>query len=159
MVFIIIDFDSTFMQVEALEELGEIVLKKDSNKAQILQKIKDITNLGMEGSLSFHDSLVQRMDLLKIHRSDVEKLVKRLRKKVSVSFSRNKDFFKKYKGQIYIISSGFKDFIVPVVAPFDIEADHVLANTFTYDPQGWDGLRPRQPPGVQQGETQSAPTT
>lgn len=137
MVFIIIDFDSTFMQVEALEELGEIVLKKDSNKAQILQKIKDITNLGMEGSLSFHDSLVQRMDLLKIHQSDIEKLVKRLRKKVSVSFSRNKDFFKKYKGQIYIISSGFKDFIVPVVAPFDIEADHVLANTFTFDPEGW----------------------
>jgi len=137
MVFIMIDFDSTFMQVEALEELGEIVLKKDSDKAQTLQKIKDITNLGMEGTLSFHDSLVQRMDLLKIHRSDVEKLVKRLRKKVSVSFSRNKDFFKKYKGQIYIISSGFKDFIVPVVAPFDIEADHVLANTFTYDPQGW----------------------
>ena len=137
MVFIIIDFDSTFMQVEALEELGEIVVKKDSNKAQILQKIKDITNLGMEGSLSFHDSLVQRMDLLKIHQSDIEKLVKRLRKKVSVSFSRNKDFFKKYKGQIYIISSGFKDFIVPVVAPFDIEADHVLANTFTFDPEGW----------------------
>ena len=137
MVYIIIDFDSTFMQVEALEELGEIVLKNPKEKARILQEIKDITNLGMEGKLSFHESLTRRMDLLTIHRTDVEKLVKRLRKKVSVSFSRNKAFFKKYKGQIYIISSGFKDFIVPVVAPYEIDADFVLANTFTYDEAGW----------------------
>ncbi len=137
MVYIIIDFDSTFMQVEALEELGEIVLKNPKEKATVLQEIKDITNLGMEGKLSFHESLTKRMDLLTIHRTDVEKLVKRLRKKVSVSFSRNKAFFKKYKGQIYIISSGFKDFIVPVVAPYEIEAGFVLANTFTYDEAGW----------------------
>lgn len=137
MPYIIIDFDSTFMQVEAMEELGEIVLKDPKEKARILQQIKDITNQGMEGTLSFHESLTRRMDLLRMHRSDIDKLVKRLRKKVSVSFSRNKDFFKKYKGQIYIISSGFKDFIVPVVAPFKIDADHVLANTFTYDEDGW----------------------
>lgn len=137
MAYIIIDFDSTFMQVEALEELGEIVLKDPKEKGKILQQIKDITNQGMEGTLSFHESLVQRMDLLHMHQRDIDRLVKRLRKKVSVSFSRNKAFFKKYKGQIYIISSGFKDFIVPVVAPFEIEADHVLANTFLFDEEGW----------------------
>ena len=136
-VYIIIDFDSTFMQVEALEELGEIVLKGSKDKNRILQEIKDITNLGMEGRLSFHESLVRRMDLLRIHRDDVGRLVRRLRKKVSVSFSRNKAFFKKYKGQIYIISSGFKDFIVPVVGPYGIAEDYVLANTFTYDAEGW----------------------
>ncbi|MFZ4427762.1 MAG: HAD-IB family phosphatase [Saprospiraceae bacterium] len=137
MVYIMIDFDSTFMQVEALEELGEIVLKDDPGKSLALQEIKDVTNLGMEGKISFHESLVRRMDLLRIHRDDVARLVKRLKRKVSVSFSRNKAFFKKYKGQIYIISSGFKDFIVPVVAPFQIDEDHVLANTFTYDEDGW----------------------
>jgi D-3-phosphoglycerate dehydrogenase len=137
MIYIMIDFDSTFMQVEALEELGEIVLKDMPEKTRILQEIKDITNLGMEGKLSFHESLVRRMDLLHIHRDDVARLVKRLKRKVSVSFSRNKAFFKKYKGQIYIISSGFKDFIVPVVAPFQIDEGHVLANTFTYDEAGW----------------------
>lgn len=136
-VYIIIDFDSTFMQVEALEELGEIVLKGSKDKNSILQEIKDITNLGMEGRLSFHESLVRRMDLLRIHRDDVARLVRRLRKKVSVSFSRNKAFFKKFQGQIYIISSGFKDFIVPVVGPYGIPEDYVLANTFTYDADGW----------------------
>lgn len=137
MIYIVIDFDSTFMQVEAMEELGEIVLKDPKEKGKILEKIKEITNRGMEGSLSFHESLVQRMDLLHFHRDDIDRLVKRLRKKISVSFSRNKDFFQEHRHQIYIISSGFKDFIVPVVAPFGIDADHVLANTFTYDDQGW----------------------
>lgn len=137
MIYIVIDFDSTFMQVEAMEELGEIVLKDQKEKASILDQIKEITNRGMEGTLSFHESLVQRMNLLTFHRDDIDRLVKRLRKKISISFSRNKDFFQEHRQQIYIISSGFKDFIVPVVAPFGIDADHVLANTFTYDEQGW----------------------
>jgi D-3-phosphoglycerate dehydrogenase / 2-oxoglutarate reductase len=48
-----------------------------------------------------------------------------------------KAFFKKYEGRIFIISNGFKDFIDLVVKPYGIESDHVLANTFTFDEDGW----------------------
>ncbi|MBI5123762.1 hypothetical protein HZA75_07940 [Candidatus Roizmanbacteria bacterium] len=47
--YFIIDFDSTFVQTETLEELANVVLKNSYNKKEILQKIKNITNLGMEG--------------------------------------------------------------------------------------------------------------
>ena len=135
--YIIIDFDSTFMKVEALEELAEIVLKDAPNRVEIVDKIKAITNLGMDGKISFNESLSGRLDLLKVNRDHLDKLVRRLKRKVSTSFSRNKEFFKKYKGRVYIISNGFKDFIDPIVAPYGIDADHVLANTFVFDEEGW----------------------
>jgi len=134
---IVIDFDSTFMQVEALEELADIVLKGQADKDKIIEEIKGITNLGVDGKITFNESLKRRLGLLRIHRDDLDKLVRRLRRKVSTSFSRNKAFFKKYEGQIYIISNGFKEFIDPVVKPYGIDSEHVLANTFIFDGEGW----------------------
>lgn len=134
---IIIDFDSTFASVEALEEIAEIVLKGRKDKAAILNKIKTITNLGVDGKITFNESLSRRMQLLRMNKKDLEKLVRRLKRKISKSFSRNKAFFKKYEGNIYIISNGFKDFIDPVVADYGIDSDHVMANTFIYDEHGW----------------------
>lgn len=134
---IIIDFDSTFASVEALEEIADIVLKGRKDKSKILNEIKSITNLGVDGTITFNESLSRRMNLLTVHRDDLEKLVRRLKRKISTSFSRNKAFFKKYQGNIYIISNGFKDFIDPVVADYGIDSEHVLANTFVFDKKGW----------------------
>ncbi|MEM8907729.1 MAG: phosphoglycerate dehydrogenase [Bacteroidota bacterium] len=134
---IIIDFDSTFASVEALEEIADIVLKGRADKPEILNEIKAITNLGVDGKITFNESLNRRLALLKIHRDDLSKLIRRLKRKVSTSFSRNKAFFKKYEGQIFIISNGFKDFIDPVVEKYGIDDEHVLANTFIYNADGW----------------------
>src|SRR3989338_4121409 len=55
--YFIIDFDSTFIQTEGLEELAEVVLKDNPKKEEILEEIKKITNLGMEGKIGFRESL------------------------------------------------------------------------------------------------------
>lgn len=135
--YIIIDFDSTFMKVEGLEELAEIVLKNSPDQERIVNEIKAITDLGMDGKIGFNESLTRRLNLLRVNQEHLDKLVRRLKRKVSDSFSRNKAFFKKFKGRIYIISNGFKDFIDPVVQPYGIDSAHVLANTFVYDEDGW----------------------
>ena len=129
----IIDFDSTFTQVEALDILGEISLKDAPERDISLQKIKDITDQGMDGGLSFRDSLVQRLDLLKASKQHIEPLISALKKRVTKSFIRNADFLEKNQDHIFIISNGFKEFITPVVADYGIKPDHVFANTFLYD--------------------------
>ena len=134
--YIAIDFDSTFMKVEALEELAEIVLAGKPEKDSVLEEIKRITNLGVDGKIGFNESLSSRMALLPANRQDIEALVDRLKSQVSTSFARNKEFFEKYEGHTYIISNGFKEFIAPIVAPYHIESDHVLANTFEFDDEG-----------------------
>ncbi|WP_018342919.1 phosphoglycerate dehydrogenase [Cytophaga aurantiaca] len=131
--YFVIDFDSTFTQVEALDELATISLAGNPNQQQIIQQIIDLTNLGMEGKGSFSENLVKRLQLVKANRSHLEPLIELLRSKVSKSVKRNKHFFRDYAEQIYIVSSGFKEFILPIVTEFGIKEDHVLANTFTFD--------------------------
>ncbi|HNP16878.1 MAG TPA: phosphoglycerate dehydrogenase [Fulvivirga sp.] len=131
--YYIIDFDSTFTKVEALDVLGEISLKEAPDKLERLAKIKEITDLGMNGSYSFRDSLEERIELLQSRKSHLPLLIKTLKKQVSKSFERNIEFFKNHEDQVLIISNGFKDFIVPIVEEFYIKAENVYANEFEFD--------------------------
>lgn len=131
----IFDFDSTFTQVEALDLLAEIALE-GSTKQKDLDRIASLTEKGMSGQISFSESLNERMKILKGSRNDIEKLVEQLKTKVSKSIQLNKGFFNTYSKHIYIVSSGFKDFIDPVVADYNIPSDHVFANTFTWSKKG-----------------------
>jgi D-3-phosphoglycerate dehydrogenase len=132
----IIDFDSTFTQVEALDELARISLKKHPDRELIYKKIEDYTNLAMEGKLSFSESLAARVKLLEADEKDLKQLIKRLKKKVSSSFSRNADFFKKHADEVLIVSGGFKEFITPVVSQYHIKKENIYANTFVTDDDG-----------------------
>ncbi len=129
----IIDFDSTFTQVEALDELARISLKKHPQKEEIFKQIEALTNAAMDGKLSFTESLAERIKLLQANQTHLDELIRKLRRKVSSSFSRNKNFFKTHYQEVYIFSGGFKEFIVPVVSQYGIKAEHVFANTFKVD--------------------------
>jgi D-3-phosphoglycerate dehydrogenase len=131
--YYIIDFDSTFTQVEALDELARISLKDHPDRELIYKKIEDLTNASMEGRLSFTDSLEQRVKLLEATRDHLKQLIKHLRKKVSTSFSRNSDFFKNHQDEVLIVSGGFKEFITPVVTEYQIKKENIYANTFIFD--------------------------
>ena len=88
----IFDFDSTLTKVEALDVLAEITLVNNPEKEAIIQEIVEITNLGIDGEISFTESLEKRIQLLQATRADLEGLVTELRKQVSISIEKNKDF-------------------------------------------------------------------
>ena len=131
--YFIIDFDSTFVSVEALDELARIALAHHPEKKDILQQIQAITAQGMEGKLDFPTCLIKRLTLFQANRTHIKKLVGFLKNQITPSVLRNKEFFDVYKKNIYIISGGFTEYILPVVHAFGITEDHVLANTFTYN--------------------------
>ena len=134
--YYIIDFDSTFTQVEALDELARISLKDNPNREAIYKEIEDLTNAAMEGRLSFRQSLTQRVKILQANRDHLKLLVSRLKKLVSSSFSRNRIFFKNHADDVLIVSGGFKEFITPVVLPYHIKKENIYANTFLFDVDG-----------------------
>jgi len=134
--YYIIDFDSTFTKVEALDVLGEISLMGRPDRADVLAEIQAITDRGMAGEISFTESLDLRLALLHAHRDHLPALIETLMGKISDSFTRNKDFLTENADRIYIISNGFRAFIVPIVTSLGIQADHVFANTFLFDDAG-----------------------
>ena len=126
--YFVIDFDSTFTKVEAFDVLADISLSDHPDQEKIKQQIVDITNLGMNGEISFRESLEKRLTLLAPHRNHLPALVTLLKSKVSESFKRNKDFFSTYQDNIYIISNGFREFIEPVVTEFGIKPENISMN-------------------------------
>ncbi len=132
----VFDFDSTLTKVEALDVLAEITLKENPKKDAIIQEIIDITNLGIDGEISFTESLERRIKLLKANKADLTGLVSALRKQVSKSIESNKDFFEEFAEDIYVISCGFKEFIDPIVKEYNIPTERVFANTFEFSKTG-----------------------
>jgi len=132
----VFDFDSTLTRVEALDVLAEITLKNNPRKEEIIQEIIDITNLGIDGEISFTESLERRIKLLNAKKADLTKLVSDLKMQVSSSIERNKEFFQLYADDIYVISCGFKEFIDPIVKEYNIPSERVYANTFEFAADG-----------------------
>lgn len=132
----VFDFDSTLTRVEALDVLAEMTLQGKPNREEVIDEIQKITNLGIDGDISFTESLERRIKLLKAHKNDLDGLVQELRQKISKSIESNKEFFEKFAEDIYVISCGFKEFIDPIVLEYNIPSDRVFANTFEFDEAG-----------------------
>ncbi|MBL7876006.1 MAG: phosphoglycerate dehydrogenase, partial [Cyclobacteriaceae bacterium] len=131
--YFVIDFDSTFTKVEGFDALADISLRDHPDLEKIKAEIVAITNQGMEGSISFRESLEKRIELLSPNKRHLEQLVVVLRELVSESFKRNREFFQTYADNIYIISNGFHAFIDPIVTEFGIKKENILANKFHFD--------------------------
>ncbi len=131
--YYIIDFDSTFTQVEGLDELANIALAGSPQRENIVKQIRELTEKGMNGEMSFAEGLRRRIELLSANRSHIDTLVDFLRTKISNSFARNRAFLTEYADNILIISSGFKEFIVPIVTEMGLKEENVYANTFVFD--------------------------
>lgn len=129
----IFDFDSTLIQVEGLEVLAEISLEGNPQKEEILHQIHEITRLGIDGAISFSEGLRKRINLINARKEHLPILVNRLKKLITRSIKRNPEFFRKNAENIYIVSAGFKEFILPIAHDLNIDESRVYANTFVYD--------------------------
>lgn len=145
----IIDYDSTFIKVESLDELSKI---SNGDDETINNKISEITNLGMEGKISFSDSLRKRIELIECNKEDIGKTVEILEKKVSDSFKNNISFLKNNAENILIVSSGFHELIEPIVIQYGIKKENIFANKFLYDNDKVIGYDKKNPLSKSQGK-------
>jgi len=134
--WLFLDFDSTFVTVESLEVLAGIALADAPDRDERLAAVRDITARAMAGRMPFGEALARRLELIAPRREHLAPLVAVLRERVSPSFRRHAAFLKHEAGRIYVLSSGFHEYIDPVVAGFGIAPEHVLANRFVDAPGG-----------------------
>ena len=71
---LVLDFDSTIVTVESLDELAAMALEGRPDRGEVLARIKAITDAGMDGSLPIDRSLAQRLALLSFDRGLVDEL-------------------------------------------------------------------------------------
>jgi D-3-phosphoglycerate dehydrogenase / 2-oxoglutarate reductase len=138
----IIDFDSTLVTCESLDELARLSLADNPNRRDIMQKLENITSRGMAGKIAFDESLHQRLQLFAADRSDLAQLAGYLRTRISPSANATRDWFARNAGRIYVVSGGFEEYIIPVVEQLGVAADHVFANRFLYSDNEITGFDP-----------------
>ena len=139
----IFDFDSTFIKIESLDLLAKFSQLTDKIS---IDKIEKITKEGMDGKISFYDSLRKRIQLINSNRNDLIKNVDHLKNEVSDSFNSNKNFINKNAEFIYIVSSGFHEIIDPIVCNYGVKKENIYANNFIFNENdkiiGFDKLNP-----------------
>ncbi len=146
---IIIDYDSTFIKVESLDELSRL---SKNNNIEFEEKIRKITNLGMEGKISFSESLQRRIELIESDKDDIKKTVSFLKKNISESFKTNINFIKENKKRIFIVSSGFHELIDPIVTEFGIRSQNIFANNFLFENNKIVGFDNKNPLSMSKGK-------
>ncbi len=133
---LIIDFDSTLVKIETLDKLAELALAENENRDEIVWEIKRITEMGMNGEITFPESLERRINLIKTNKDVVDDLAQIIKDELSDSVLNNLSFFKDNKDNIFIISGGFKDLIFPTAEILGIHLMNILANEFVFDENG-----------------------
>ena len=132
-IYLIIDFDSTIISCETLDELSNIILQDNPKKASssdITKLITEITNNAMAGKIEFSKALNERLEILSINEQNITDTIRLIKTKISDTFIQNIEFIKKNTNNIYIVSGGFIEFINPVAQILGIKPNHIFCNSF-----------------------------
>ncbi|MGE5625342.1 MAG: phosphoglycerate dehydrogenase [Bacillota bacterium] len=148
----ILDFDSTLVRVETLELMADMM--PDPFKART--KIRKLTDAAMSGHVDFQDALRQRLEILRLNREQLPQLGAKLREEISPSFMRNRSFLAEHADDIYVVTSGFRELIMPTIKSLGLKAEHVRANTLHFDADGFiDGCDWTNPLALDGGKAQA----
>lgn len=133
---LLFDFDSTLIQDEGLDELFRISLEGRPDVDARAAAFREITDRGMDGTLSWEDSLRARMELVEASRGLVERVGRHLAGRLTPSVARRPEFFRGGPHDIHIVSGGFVELIAPAAQQLGIGADRIHAHRFAFDPMG-----------------------
>ena len=120
------DVDCTVTNGDALDDLGEFLGVGD--------KVRDLTNAAMDGNMDLDEALQKRLDIME---PTVEKLVAYaksnpaegrlvpgIRRLIEELHARNVE--------VFLISGGFRELVLPVADAINIKRENIFANRFVY---------------------------
>lgn len=135
MATLVFDFCSTLIDTETLELLAEEALRERSDRDEVLRAFQEITNQGMNGDITLQESFRKRFLLLGLTQRHVDAVTESIVGRIGVSVARTAPLFRAHAADIYIVSGGFTECILPVATFLGIDASHIFANRFILDPE------------------------
>lgn len=133
MATIFFDFDSTLIKIETLERILEDKLKDQPEKKE---KIKEITEAGMRGKISFNTSFKERLTLATPSRLDAELMGEKALNWITSGMEELISSLKRHQVDLWIVSGALKESVLPVGVHLGIEKDHILGVSLLWDRNG-----------------------
>lgn len=127
----IFDFDSTLVKIESLDEVLALSIGQNVEK---LEKLSNLTKLGMEGKITFKESLEQRLQLSNINKELINIVMNKALSNFTDGINSFIDNLLTYENvNVFVVSGGFVDIIDPVAEKLNIDVSNVYANKFIFD--------------------------
>ncbi len=133
----IFDTDSTLVKTEMLDDVIEIAINDESqcddkvNKELMIEGVKKITDLGMNGQINFQESLTRRFDTVQISQAHLDVYNNEiLPKHIDFNFKEIIKFIQHAGGSVFIVSGGFVDSVNIVARELGVARDATFANEF-----------------------------
>ncbi len=122
---LIVDFDSTLITRESLEE----VLARA--RPDLAEEIREITAMGMDGRIGFKESVEKRLALARPTRAQVEALGREAIAWITPGMEGAWGAH-----EVWIVSGGLLEAVLPVAARLMIPPERVLATGARWSPEG-----------------------
>lgn len=133
MATVIFDFDSTLVSCESLEE---IIKLSDLNRPQVMEQVKNITKLGMDGAITFSESLQRRLELVQLTKTEVNQFANDAIYYITPGMELLIKKLIKRKDHVHIVSGGLKEAILPLAEKLTISRQNVHAVQLIWDKKG-----------------------
>jgi HAD superfamily phosphoserine phosphatase-like hydrolase len=119
--------------VESLDEIISHAAYENGESQNIVQKVEAITRLGMAGKIDFRESLIQRISMTKIHKRHIEEISQNISSSITPGMKSIIDFCHTKGMQVFFVSGGFLDVLLPVAKILGISKENCFGNTFLFD--------------------------
>ncbi|GJL96280.1 MAG: hypothetical protein DHS20C06_00970 [Hyphobacterium sp.] len=134
------DVDSTLLGVESLDYL---LTRKLGPEAA--EQIEALTSGGMNGTLSFRQSLMARLDLASLNRNDITAAAEALRDHITPGMAELLSDLRQRGDQVRAVSGGFEDVLRPVLGDLGFGSGEIFANRFVWQADTVAGLETDNP--------------
>ena len=125
----VFDFDSTIITKESLDEV--LLLNVHNNKKETLKKqLEEITNQGMNGEIDLKTSIKKRINLLALQKNDIINFQDQVTDFITPGIPDIIKLLQKNNCDIYFISGGLLDCILPIAKKLNISEKNCFANTY-----------------------------
>lgn len=126
----IFDFDSTLVKNESLNDILSLALGDHKEK---IAEVDKITKTAMEGLITPQESMTKRLKLATINRDLVNKITEQTKSEITDGIVELISTLKHYDNtEIFIVSGGFREMIIPTAKILGISEKNVYANDFVY---------------------------
>jgi phosphoserine phosphatase len=122
MATVILDFDSTLITVESIEEILRPNMTPD-----LTRQLEEITDLGMNGAIDFHESLARRLALAAPTKQEVARFGKRAFSLLTPGMAPLVTDLLGRQVTVCIVSGGLIEAILPLAARLGLKPENIHA--------------------------------
>ncbi len=143
MATVVFDFDSTLIDCESLEEILALRL---AERPELEHELRAITALGMEGAISFSDSLSRRLALAAPTLAEVADFGRGAIDRLTPGMAELVHALRERGVAVKIVSGGLREAILPVAQFLGLDSVDIGAVTLNFAPDGsFVGIDPNDP--------------